>query len=84
MVKPSCSPGGSLTAREIEVCTLIAAGKTDLEIAKQLSIATATVNHHISHAREKMGSPSRTQAIALLLIEGQICGNTIKSIIGKG
>jgi predicted ATPase/DNA-binding CsgD family transcriptional regulator/transcriptional regulator with XRE-family HTH domain len=51
-----------LTPREIEVLTLVANGRTDHEIAEDLSISYRTVTTHVSHILDKLGVDSRTAA----------------------
>lgn len=58
----------SLTAREKDVLRLLAAGKSNREIGRDLSITDQTVKSHVSHVLDKLGVCSRTQA-ALYAIE---------------
>ena len=60
---PSSFPDG-LTAREVEVLRLIAAGKSNREIAAALVISLNTVLHHVSHILDKTGVANRTEAAA--------------------
>jgi DNA-binding CsgD family transcriptional regulator len=53
-----------LTEREIEVLGLVAAGRTNREIANQLYISEKTVARHLTNIFNKIGSQSRTQAAA--------------------
>jgi DNA-binding NarL/FixJ family response regulator len=53
-----------LTVREAEVLTLIAAGFSNAEIAKQLFVSEVTVKTHINHIFTKTGSRDRAQAVA--------------------
>lgn len=55
-------PHETLTAREVEVLRLIAEGKTNQEIAKQLVIAMKTVKTHITNIFSKLEVDDRTQA----------------------
>jgi len=57
----------SLTARELEVLTQVAAGRTNQEIAAQLFISDRTVGVHVSHILAKLQVRSRVQATAVLL-----------------
>ena len=59
---PSAPPNG-LTAREIEVLQLIAAGKSNPEIARELFVSEATVKTHINHVFAKTGARDRAQAV---------------------
>ncbi|MCC7360605.1 MAG: hypothetical protein IT317_14085, partial [Anaerolineales bacterium] len=53
-----------LTARELEVLRLIAAGQSNAQIAQALVIAVSTVKTHTNTIFGKLGVTSRTQAIA--------------------
>ena len=53
-----------LSARELEVLALVAAGHANREIAEQLYITVDTVKRHVSHIFDKLGAASRTQAAA--------------------
>ena len=60
---PAELPDG-LTEREGEVLRLIAAGKSNGEIAKALFVSEATVKTHVNHIFAKTGSRDRAKAIA--------------------
>ncbi len=53
-----------LTARELEVLRLVAAGKTNREIAATLVISEHTVARHLQNVYAKLGVSSRTAASA--------------------
>ena len=55
-------PDGQLTAREAEVLALVALGRTNGEIGRQLVISTKTVSVHVSNILAKLGVASRTEA----------------------
>ena len=55
---------GGLTARELEVLRLIAAGKTNRAIAVELVISEKTVARHVSNIFTKLGVSSRAAATA--------------------
>lgn len=61
-----------LTTREIEVLRLVAAGKTDKDIAKTLGRSPYTVHNHVRHILLKMGASSRTDATVRALREGLV------------
>jgi LuxR family maltose regulon positive regulatory protein len=71
-IRPSASPGGvvapgmvePLTARELEVLGLLAAGKPNQAIAEELVISLYTVKRHVSHVLDKLGAANRTQAVS--------------------
>jgi LuxR family transcriptional regulator, maltose regulon positive regulatory protein len=66
----SATPGAgerlseALSERELEVLALVAAGKSNLEIAGSLFVSLSTVKTHINNLYRKLGARSRTQAIA--------------------
>ena len=60
-VSPPTYPAG-LTAREVEVLRLLAAGMTDLQIAEKLVLSPRTVHAHISSIYSKLGVTSRSLA----------------------
>ena len=60
---PGTLPDG-LTAREAEVVQLIAAGRSNTEIAGELFVSTATVKTHVNHIFAKTGLRDRAQLVA--------------------
>jgi len=63
-----------LTEREIEVLRLIADGKANKEIARQLRIAEKTSKVHVSNILSKLGMQSRTQAALYAARIGLVSG----------
>jgi DNA-binding NarL/FixJ family response regulator len=55
---------GGLTAREVQVLRLVAAGKTNRAIAAELVVSGRTVDRHISNILTKLGVSSRAAATA--------------------
>jgi LuxR family maltose regulon positive regulatory protein len=53
-----------LSARELEVLALLAAGRPNRAIAGQLFISVDTVKRHVSHLFAKLGVANRTEAVA--------------------
>jgi len=51
----------ALSARELEVARLVAAGMTNREIAAELTIAPKTAAAHVEHIRAKLGVSRRAQ-----------------------
>ena len=62
----------ALTSREREVLRLIAAGRSNREIASVLFIAPKTASVHVSNILGKLGAASRTEAAAIAHREGLI------------
>jgi LuxR family maltose regulon positive regulatory protein len=53
-----------LSEREIEVLRLLAAGKSNQDVAEELFVALDTVKKHVSHILAKLGAANRTEATA--------------------
>lgn len=53
-----------LSAREVEIISLIVAGNSNVRIAAQLFLAEKTVKNHISSIYGKLGAVSRSDAIS--------------------
>lgn len=65
--KVNQSPLTSLTRRELEVLSALAAGRTNKEIASDLELSPNTVKFHVKNLFQKLGVHNRSQAIALYL-----------------
>ena len=52
---------GPLSARELEVAALVAAGRTNEEIASELYLSKRTAQNHVQHILTKLGLSNRTQ-----------------------
>jgi DNA-binding NarL/FixJ family response regulator len=61
-----------LSQREQEVLQLLAYGKANKEIARELGIGAQTVKTHVSHIFAKLGAADRTGAVALALRKGLV------------
>ena len=59
-------PAG-LTAREVEVLRLVAAGLTDAQVAERLFLSPYTVKAHLRSIYGKLGVPSRNAATRFAL-----------------
>ncbi len=57
--------GETLTPRELEILGLVAQGRSNSEIARQLFISAKTVSVHVSNILAKLGASGRTEAAAL-------------------
>ncbi|MCA9984613.1 MAG: response regulator transcription factor, partial [Anaerolineales bacterium] len=53
----------ALTEREMEILTLIGAGRTNQEIAAELVVAHSTVKWYVNSLYRKLGAKSRVQAL---------------------
>jgi DNA-binding NarL/FixJ family response regulator len=58
---PAVYPAG-LSPREVDVLRLIAAGKTNREIADALFLSPGTINVHVTHILTKTNTTNRTEA----------------------
>jgi LuxR family maltose regulon positive regulatory protein len=53
-----------LTSREFEVLKMLAAGRTNQAIARELVVTLDTVKKHVGHVLGKLGAANRTEAVA--------------------
>jgi DNA-binding NarL/FixJ family response regulator len=63
-----------LTARELEVLTELALGRSNREIARSFGVSEKTVKTHVSAVLRKLGVQDRTQAALHALREGLVEG----------
>jgi DNA-binding CsgD family transcriptional regulator len=59
--------GDPLSARELQVLALVAAGETTPVIAKRLGIVENTIKSHLTSIYKKTGSANRVQAVRYYL-----------------
>ena len=72
-LRPPASPRpGKLSARERELVTLVAQGRTDTQIASDLFISIRTVRSHLDRIRDKTGCRRRADLTRLALSEGLV------------
>lgn len=62
----------SLTDREREVLALVARGRSQKQIATELSISVKTVGSHVQNVLSKLGLHSRVEAVALAVRAGDV------------
>jgi NarL family two-component system response regulator LiaR len=67
--------GDDLTPREREVLALLTAGKTNKEIAQNLTLSHGTVRLHVSNILSKLGVSNRTEAAILALQHNLVSPN---------
>ena len=72
---PRGDPRPTLTPRELEVLELIARGRPNKLIARELGIAEKTVKTHVSNLLGKLGLTDRTQAALYAVREGLVPGS---------
>jgi DNA-binding NarL/FixJ family response regulator len=66
--RPASRPGG-LTRREAQVADLVAAGRTNRQIARALTISEKTVEVHVHNVIAKLGAQSRTEVATWVVAE---------------
>lgn len=69
---PGLPPVARLSAREIEVLRLVAAGSDNREIADRLFVSTETVKTHLANIYRKLGVAGRAHAVAAALRQGHL------------
>jgi DNA-binding CsgD family transcriptional regulator len=69
---PAAAGPGGLSARERELVTLVAQGRTDADIAAQLYISIRTVRSHLDRIRDKTGARRRADLTRLALAAGLV------------
>lgn len=60
----------SITRREAEVLRLLAAGRSNRQIADELSISVNTVDRHVSNVYTKIGATNRAEAASYAIRSG--------------
>ncbi len=65
-------PGGGLTRRELEILRLLAQGKSNPQIAQELTISRATAKTHVQRIISKLGVSDRTQAAVRAITLGLV------------
>jgi non-specific serine/threonine protein kinase len=70
----SSAEADRLSARELEIATLMARGYSNREIASELVIAPRTVDTHVGHVLSKLGLRTRAQVAAWAVGSGLVAG----------
>ncbi len=60
----------ALTAREVEVLKMVAAGTSNKMIAARLSVSEATIKAHVKNILSKLGANDRTHAVTIAMKRG--------------
>jgi DNA-binding NarL/FixJ family response regulator len=68
----SSGGAGLLSHREREVLGLLADGKTGQQAAVKLHLSPHTVRSHVRNAMSRLGATTRTHAIVLAMLHGEI------------
>jgi len=63
-----------LTTRELEILNLVATGKTNKRIARELELSEKTVDRHVSNIFSKLDVASRAAATAYAYQNGLLSG----------
>jgi HD-GYP domain-containing protein (c-di-GMP phosphodiesterase class II) len=71
VARRSVLPAG-LTRREVDVLVLLARGRSNPEIAAELTVSRKTVSTHLEHIYAKLGVTTRTEAALYAMQQGLI------------
>jgi DNA-binding NarL/FixJ family response regulator len=61
VARRAAGPRATLTPQELAVARLVAAGRTNREVAAELVVSVKTIEYHLGNAYAKLGVTSRTQ-----------------------
>ena len=61
-----------LTARELGVLELVAAGRTNRRIGEELGLSALTVKSHLARISRKLGTGDRAELVAIVMRAGRI------------
>ena len=70
-----------VTRRELEVLALVAAGRTNQQIADELVISVKTAGIHVSNLLRKLGVANRGEAGAVALRAGLVDEETLDRLL---
>jgi len=71
---PASGIGAQLTAKEVQVLSLVASGQSNDALARQLFVSESTVRTHLRSINAKLNARSRLEALAIARREGLIAG----------
>ena len=69
---PPAGNGSPLTRREREIVQLVAEGKSNADVARELWVSEQTIKAHLSNAYRKLGVSNRTEAARWAQLNGLI------------
>jgi DNA-binding NarL/FixJ family response regulator len=70
--EPAGREAPRLSGRELDVLCLLAEGRSNRAIARQLGLSEATVKGHVSHLLDKLGASSRLEVVIRAIGAGLI------------
>lgn len=73
----------ALTARELEILKLVAAGATNGDVARELWVTEQTVKFHLRNIFRKLGVANRTQASHFAYVNGLVASDTEPAIAAQ-
>lgn len=74
--KPTDSPLGQLTDREIKVFKLMTRGFSNAEISAELALSQSTVKSHVQRIMEKLGLRNRVHAVIFAYEKNLVCASS--------
>jgi DNA-binding NarL/FixJ family response regulator len=72
LVETPTSSGVSISARELEVLSLVAQGRTNQEIGDALAVSRRTAKAHVERVIARLGVVNRTEAVARAIALGLV------------
>jgi len=72
IARPAATPARNLSGRELQVLRLVATGKTNKAIARELALSEKTIDRHVSNILGKVGVATRSAATAFAYEHGLI------------
>ena len=69
---PTGAPAGQLTAREVQVLSLVADGCSNKDVGTRMSLSALTVKNHLARIGRKLGAGDRAEMVALACRAGII------------